>query len=238
MEAVSGCWEQESLMHLLIAAAGSGRRMGATRNKLLLPLSGQPVLAWTLQAALAAETIHWIGIIGQEIDRSEILDLVGGAPKPVVWIAGGDSRQESVERGLAGLPTAAKHVLIHDGARCLATPDLFNRCAEAVCGGQAVIAATPVTDTIKKVDKSGLITATPNRAELWAAQTPQAFSVDELRQGHREARANGWTVTDDASLYERLGWPVNVLDAGPSNIKVTTPFDLTVAAAVLAERQG
>ena len=65
-------------MHLLIAAAGSGRRMGATRNKLLLPLSGQPVLAWTLQAALAAETIHWIGIIGQEIDRSEILDLVGG----------------------------------------------------------------------------------------------------------------------------------------------------------------
>ncbi len=238
MEAVSGCWEQESLMHLLIAAAGSGRRMGATRNKLLLPLSGQPVLAWTLQAALAAETIHWIGIIGQEIDRSEILDLVGDAPKPVVWIAGGDSRQESVERGLAGLPTAAKHVLIHDGARCLATPDLFNRCAEAVRGGQAVIAATPVTDTIKKVDESGLITATPNRAELWAAQTPQAFSVDELRQGHREARANGWTVTDDASLYERLGWPVNVLDAGPSNIKVTTPFDLTVAAAVLAERQG
>lgn len=225
-------------MHLLIAAAGSGRRMGATRNKLLLPLSGQPVLAWTLQAALAAETIHWIGIIGQEIDRSEILDLVGDAPKPVVWIAGGDSRQESVERGLAGLPTAAKHVLIHDGARCLATPDLFNRCAEAVRGGQAVIAATPVTDTIKKVDESGLITATPNRAELWAAQTPQAFSVDELRQGHREARANGWTVTDDASLYERLGWPVNVLNAGPSNIKVTTPFDLTVAAAVLAERQG
>jgi 2-C-methyl-D-erythritol 4-phosphate cytidylyltransferase len=238
MEAVSGCWEQESLMHLLIAAAGSGRRMGATRNKLLLPLSGQPVLAWTLQAALAAETIHWIGIIGQEIDRSEILDLVGDAPNPVVWIAGGDSRQESVERGLAGLPTAAKHVLIHDGARCLATPDLFNRCAEAVRGGQAVIAATPVTDTIKKVDESGLITATPNRAELWAAPTPQAFSVDELRQGHREARANGWTVTDDASLYERLGWPVNVLDAGPSNIKVTTPFDLTVAAAVLAERLG
>jgi 2-C-methyl-D-erythritol 4-phosphate cytidylyltransferase len=62
--------------------------------------------------------------------------------------------------------------------------------------------------------------------------------VDELRKGHREARANGWTVTDDASLYERLGWPVNVLDAGPSNIKVTTPFDLTVAAAVLAKRLG
>ncbi|MDP7995109.1 MAG: 2-C-methyl-D-erythritol 4-phosphate cytidylyltransferase [Synechococcus sp. SP2 MAG] len=225
-------------MHLLIAAAGSGRRMGATQNKLLLPLSGQPVLAWTLQAALAAETIQWIGIIGQEIDRSAILALVEGASKPVAWIAGGASRQESVERGLAGLPDEARHVLIHDGARCLASPDLFDRCTEAVRGGKAVIAATPVTDTIKQVDESGVITATPNRAELWAAQTPQAFSVDELRQGHREARANGWTVTDDASLYERLGWPVNVLDAGPSNIKVTTPFDLTVARAVLAERQG
>ena len=225
-------------MHLLIAAAGSGRRMGATRNKLLLPLSGQPVLAWTLQAALEAESIHWIGIIGQEIDRSEILTLVEGAPKPVAWITGGDSRQESVARGLAGLPDTAQHVLIHDGARCLASPHLFNRCSDAVRSGKAVIAATPVTDTIKRVDASGLITGTPNRAELWAAQTPQAFSVDELRQGHREARANGWTVTDDASLYERLGWPVNVLDAGPSNIKVTTPFDLTVAAAVLAERLG
>ena len=225
-------------MHLLIAAAGSGRRMGATRNKLLLPLSGQPVLAWTLQAALEAESINWIGIIGQEIDRAEILALVEGAPKPVTWIAGGDSRQESVERGLAGLPDQAQQVLIHDGARCLASPDLFDRCSDAVRGGKAVIAATPVTDTIKQVDESGVITATPNRAELWAAQTPQAFSVDELRQGHREARANGWTVTDDASLYERLGWTVNVLDAGPSNIKVTTPFDLTVATAVLAERQG
>ena len=225
-------------MHLLIAAAGSGRRMGATRNKLLLPLSGQPVLAWTLQAALEAETIHWIGIIGKEIDRSEILALVEGAPKPVAWIAGGDSRQESVEQGLAGLPDEARHVLIHDGARCLASPDLFNRCAAAVRSGKAVIAATPVTDTIKQVDESGVITATPNRSELWAAQTPQAFAVDELRRGHLEARTNGWTVTDDASLYERLGWPVNVLDAGPSNIKVTTPFDLTVAAAVLAERQG
>ena len=225
-------------MHLLIAAAGSGRRMGATRNKLLLPLSGQPVLAWTLLAALEAESIDWIGIIGQELDRSEILALAEGAPKPIAWIAGGDSRQESVERGLAGLPDQAQHVLIHDGARCLASPDLFNRCSDAVRGGKAVIAATPVTDTIKRVNESGLITATPNRAELWAAQTPQAFSVDELRKGHREARANGWTVTDDASLYERLGWPVHVLDAGPSNIKVTTPFDLTVAAAVLAERLG
>ena len=237
MEAVSACLRQESLVHLLIAAAGSGRRMGADRNKLLLPLAGKPVIAWTLKAALAAERIQWIGVVGQEIDREPILDLVRDANKPVTWIQGGSTRQESVLRGLAGLPEAAEQVLIHDGARCLAEPALFDRCAMALASGQALIAATPVTDTIKRVDADGVITDTPDRSELWAAQTPQGFQVDQLRHGHAEAEANGWTVTDDASLYERLGWPVQVLDAGPSNIKVTTPFDLNVAEAVLALRQ-
>ena len=236
MEVVSTCLRQESLVHLLIAAAGSGRRMGADRNKLLLPLSGRTVIAWTLEAALAAERIRWVGIVGQEIDREEILSLVQGAAKPVVWIQGGSTRQESVLRGLAALPETARYVLIHDGARCLAEPALFDRCAQAVEQGLALIAATPVTDTIKRVDDNGVILDTPRRSDLWAAQTPQGFQVDQLRRGHAEAQEQGWCVTDDASLYERLGWPVKVLDAGPSNIKVTTPFDLTVAAAVLALR--
>ena len=236
MEAVSACPGQESLVHLLIAAAGSGRRMGADRNKLLLPLAGRCVIAWTLDAALAAQRVSWIGVVGQEMDREPILALVEGAAKPVVWIQGGSTRQESVQRGLAALPAEAEHVLIHDGARCLAEPALFDRCADAVAAGTALIAATPVTDTIKRVNGDGLITETPLRSELWAAQTPQGFQVDQLRSGHAEAQAQRWEVTDDASLFERLGWPVQVLDAGPANIKVTTPFDLTVAEAVLALR--
>ena len=236
MEAVSACPGQESLVHLLIAAAGSGRRMGADRNKLLLPLAGRCVIAWTLDAALAAQQVSWIGVVGQEMDREPILALVEGAAKPVVWIQGGSTRQESVQRGLAALPAEAEHVLIHDGARCLAEPALFDRCADAVAAGTALIAATPVTDTIKRVNGDGLITETPLRSELWAAQTPQGFQVDQLRRGHAEAQAQQWEVTDDASLFERLGWPVQVLDAGPANIKVTTPFDLTVAEAVLALR--
>ena len=236
MEAVSPCLGQESLVHLLIAAAGSGRRMGADRNKLLLPLAGRCVIAWTLDAALAAQRVSWIGVVGQEMDREPILALVEGAAKPVVWIQGGSTRQESVQRGLAALPAEAEHVLIHDGARCLAEPALFDRCADAVAAGTALIAATPVTDTIKRVNGDGLITETPLRSELWAAQTPQGFQVDQLRRGHAEAQAQRWEVTDDASLFERLGWPVQVLDAGPANIKVTTPFDLTVAEAVLALR--
>ena len=91
-------------MHLLIAAAGSGRRMGADRNKLLLPLLGRPLIAWTVDAALTATEISWIGIVGQDIDRVEILDALGSVKKPLVWIQGGATRQESVLRGLAGLP--------------------------------------------------------------------------------------------------------------------------------------
>ncbi len=225
-------------MHLLIAAAGSGRRMGATGNKVLLPVAGRPVLAWTLQAALACPAITWIGIVGQAVDAEAIAAIVAAAcpDRPVDWILGGATRQESVSLGLAALPPGAGGVLIHDAARCLVEPALLQRCAAAVSGGAAVIAATPVTDTIKQVDGEGTITATPDRRALWAAQTPQGFPVEQLRDAHAIALAQGWTVTDDAALFERLGLPVQVLEAPPSNIKLTTPFDLSVAAAVLAQR--
>jgi len=225
-------------VHLLIAAAGSGRRMGASGNKLLLPVAGRPVLAWTLDAALACEAISWVGIVGQPVDEHPIASLVAAASprKPVHWIVGGDTRQDSVSRGLAALPAEATGVLIHDGARCLIEPGLLSRCAAAVQAGQAVIAATPVTDTIKQVDDSGSITATPERSGLWAAQTPQGFAVAQLRDAHATARRQGWQVTDDAALYERLGLAVQVLEAPASNIKLTTPFDLTVAEAVLSAR--
>ena len=227
-------------MHLLIACAGSGRRMGASRNKLLLPVAGRPVLAWTLDAVLASRSIRWIGIVGQPIDRPEIEALLQSAQadRPVVWIEGGDTRQDSVCNGLAALPADADAVLIHDGARCLVEPELIDRCAEAVQAGAAVIAAAPVTDTIKRVDASGVIAETPERAQLWGAQTPQGFPLEQLRRAHAQARSEGWSVTDDASLFERLGWPVRVLESSPANIKITTPFDITIAAAVLGARQA
>jgi len=223
-------------VHLLIASAGSGTRMGASGNKLLIDLAGRPVLAWTLDAALAAERIKWIGIVGQPVDKVSIMKLVETASKPIDWIDGGSTRQESVQKGLSALPPEAQHVLIHDGARCLVEPSLFNSCAEVVAAGNAVIAATPLIDTVKRVDKEGFIVETPDRSELWAAQTPQGFSVNELSKGHALALQNGWTVTDDASLYELLGWPVQILKSTPSNIKVTTPFDLIIAEAVLSKK--
>jgi 2-C-methyl-D-erythritol 4-phosphate cytidylyltransferase len=157
----------------------------------------------------------------------------------VEWILGGETRQESVSRGLEALPAEAEAVLIHDGARCLVEPALLAACVtaldQAMHAGAGIVAATPVTDTIKEVE-NGIIRATPDRSRLWAAQTPQGFGVVQLRQAHATASAEGWSVTDDAALYERLGLPVRVLAAPPSNIKLTTGFDLTIAAAVLAER--
>ena len=212
--------------------------MGASGNKLLLNVAGRPVLAWTLETVLRCEVISWVGLIGQPVDEAAIGAIIEAAAprKPVRWIVGGDTRQESVSRWLRAAVPPAPGVLIHDGARCLVEPELLERCAAAVAAGRAVIAATPVTDTIKQVDAAGSITATPERSRLWAAQTPQGFGVEQLRSAHAQARREGWDVTDDAALFERLGLAVQVLEAPASNIKLTTPFDLTVAEAVLSQR--
>ncbi len=223
-------------MHLLIAAAGSGKRMGANCNKLLLKIAGRPILAWTIEAIKLVNSVEWVGIIGQPSDREPIMSIFKSCSLSAHWIDGGSTRQESVQLGLAGLPSDAEYVLIHDGARCLVEPEVFDKCAELVQQGVSVVAATPVNDTIKKVSVDGFIVDTPNRSELWAAQTPQAFSVEKLKQGHQKAIENGWSVTDDASLFEKLGWPVKVLNSSFSNIKVTTPFDLVIANALLSSR--
>jgi 2-C-methyl-D-erythritol 4-phosphate cytidylyltransferase len=212
--------------------------MGSDRNKLLLTLHDQPILAWTLQAADASAEISWIGIICQPLDKPDILDILQTVPlsKPVLLIPGGRTRQESVYNGLQALPNDAEHVLIHDGARCLASPNLFDRCATAVQTCPGLIAAIPVKDTIKVVDEQGVIQATPDRSTLWAAQTPQGFHVEKLKAAHAQGKAAGWAVTDDAALFEKCGWPVKIVPGEETNLKVTTPEDLKIAEMVLSDR--
>lgn len=227
-------------MYLLIPAAGSGKRMGSDRNKLLLDLMGQPVLAWTLLAAAASSSIEWIGIMGQPLDFDDFRQILTNLQlaKPVRLIQGGTTRQESVYNGLQALPKEADRVLIHDGARCLATPKLFDRCAAALEKYDGMVAAVAVKDTIKVVDKAMCIQDTPDRANLWAAQTPQGFSVPLLKKCHDEGKTKGWEVTDDAALFERCGLPVYIVPGEETNLKVTTPVDLAIAQFILTQRQA
>ena len=225
-------------MHLLIPAAGSGRRMGSQRNKLLLTLLLKPLLSWTLAAAEASQQISWIGIMGQPEDFPDFQAILRdlSPKKPIELIQGGATRQESVYNGLQALPTDADRVLIHDGARCLATPELFDRSAEALLRCPGLIVAIPVKDTIKVVDERRIVRDTPERSNLWAAQTPQGFEVKLLKQCHEEGRQQGWEVTDDAALFEKCGLPVRIVEGEETNLKVTTPVDLALAEFILRQR--
>ncbi len=227
-------------MHLLIPAAGMGRRMGSDRTKLLLKLLDKPLLAWTLLAAQQSQTIEWIGIMGQSIDFPEFKNIVAdlALTKPIEFIQGGETRQDSVYNGLQALPAAATRVLIHDGARCLATPELFDRCTAALQTCKGLIAAIAVKDTIKVVNKNHIIESTPDRSNLWAAQTPQGFEVQLLKDCHRRGREAGWAVTDDAALFEKCQLPVTIVEGEETNLKVTTPVDLAIAEFILKQRLG
>lgn len=225
-------------MYLLIPAAGSGKRMGADRNKLLLEVNSQPLLAWTLLAAEAASSISWIGIVSQPTEWDDFKAIIANLnlKKTIEFIPGGSTRQESVYNGLQALPKEANHVLIHDGARCLITPDLFNKCAEAILHCPGLIAGVPVKDTIKIVNNQGIIQDTPNRAFLWAAQTPQGFDVKLLKKCHDEGLRQRWEVTDDAALFEKCGLEVKIVPGEETNLKITTPQDLAIAEFIIKNR--
>ena len=220
-------------MHLLIPAAGTGSRMRAGKNKLLLELKGKSLLYWTLKAIFLSEKITWVGIIGQPEDRDQIMISIKEFSNKIVWVNGGNTRQESVKNGLESLPKEANKVLIHDGARCLIKSELIDKCILELENNDAIILAVKVTDTIKIVNENKLIKETPDRNFLWAAQTPQGFLVSKLKKAHDLAIENDWSVTDDASLYERLNWPVKIIEGNSMNIKITNPLDLKIANLLL-----
>ena len=220
-------------MHFLIPAAGSGTRMKAGKNKLLIELEGESLIYWTLKSIFSSRKVSWVGIIGNPNDKELLLKSAKNFSNKVKWIDGGNTRQESVFNGLKSLPKDAEKVLIHDGARCLINPELIDKCAKELEKNEAVILATKVTDTIKIVDDEAFIKETPNRKYLWAAQTPQGFMVASLKKAHKTAIDENWVVTDDASLFEMLNWKVKIIEGTYSNIKVTSPIDLEIAKILL-----
>ena len=212
--------------------------MKAGKNKLLISLKGEAILYWTLKSVFLSKKVSWVGIIGQPHDRSEIMNSIKEFSEKINWINGGNTRQESVRNGVNNLPNNAMKVLIHDGARCLIKPELIDKCFNELDENDAVILAVKVTDTIKVVNENRIIKETPDRNFLWAAQTPQGFLVTQLKQAHQKAKENSWDVTDDASLFERLRWPVKVIEGNSTNIKITSPIDLKIASLFLGNSLG
>jgi 2-C-methyl-D-erythritol 4-phosphate cytidylyltransferase len=215
----------------VIVAAGSSTRFG-NEDKLFAPLAGRPVLAWSLAAFEGAASVDRIVLVAAAgtLERVSRLAREVAPTKFSAALPGGVRRRDSVEAGLRACST--RYVAIHDGARPLVTPDLIGRVVAAAEGKPGAIAAIPVTDTIKEV-ADGTIVGHPDRARLWAAQTPQVVLRDAWLHA---AAASDNDETDDASMLSRLGLECAVVEGDPGNIKITRHLDLELAAAILRER--
>ena len=217
----------------IIVGAGRGERMGGV-DKVFAPLGGQPILAYSIAAFQASELIEAIVVVLNErnVEQGRAIIREGGWGKVVAVITGGARRQDSTRAGIAALPEC-DIVAVHDAARPFVTAELIGRGVEAALAHGAAIAAMPVKETIKQVDAAGLILSTPPREALWAAQTPQLARRTALAAALDSAQACGATVTDEAAALEAAGERVAVFAGAYTNLKVTTPEDLILAAALL-----
>ena len=219
----------------ILVAAGRGARMGAARNKVLLPLLGEPIVLRSLRALRESGLYEQIVLVVSCEDREAMRALIGDTPG-VTLCEGGADRQESVCRGLCALPKGVKMVTVHDAARPLVTREILEASlsmAERVGSG---VAAIPVKDTIKIVATGGAVCSTPDRDTLRAVQTPQSFAYPLLMRVHKRHRADPARATDDAALLERDEITVFLTQGSPENLKVTTPEDLPIAEAILRRR--
>ncbi len=219
----------------LIVAAGRGERLGSGRPKALVPLCGRPMLEWSVASLRAVPAVSQIFV-------ALPADELSAAPEGTIPVPGGAQRSHSVRNALAAC-TDGDPVVVHDAARPLATPQLFEQALlelERHQEAAAVIAAAPVSDTIKEVgDDGATVTRTLERARLWAVQTPQVFRRAALESAFARASDDELgRATDDAWLVERSGGIVRILGSDPGNMKITTPEDLRIAELLLSERLG
>lgn len=209
--------------------------MGGGVRKQYLEVGGEPILLRAVRAFVRHPGIGAVVVVLPPDDAASPPAWL--AELGVVVVAGGEERGDSVWNGLAATPEEAGAVLVHDGARPFVTAEVIDRVLEGARGG-AVLAALPVTDTLKEVAPGGLVTGTPDRARFWQAQTPQGFPRAVILEAHRRARAEGVRATDDAALCERYGIPVRVVEGAAENLKVTRPADLRVAEALARRLPG
>lgn len=221
---------------VVIPAAGAGRRMGGV-CKAFIELAGEPVLACALRPFLDEPRVVAVAVALDPALAADPPPWLLRLDERITVVAGGEERGDSVRRALEALPDDLDVIAVHDAARPLVTRSLVTRVVDQAAAGTSVVAALPVTDTIHEAASDGRILRTPDRAGLWAAQTPQAFPAAVLREAHREAALARVAATDDAALVARFVGPVHVLEGELTNIKLTVATDVVIAGALIGSRQ-
>lgn len=224
----------------IVVAGGSGERFGSPAGKQLAPVAGRPLLSWSLEVLDAYGHLDSAVVVcppGRQLEYAEQAVAPLGLRLPIEFAESGPTRQASVRSGLAALAGDVEVVLVHDGARPLLTVDLIENMVRSLSasGASGVVAAHPSIDTLKVVEGDRILD-TPARSRLWQVQTPQVFIRESLELAHAAAVRDGFEGTDDASLLERLGFDVRIVEGPRSNIKVTLPEDVTFVEAVLERR--
>ncbi len=220
----------------IVLAAGQGKRMNSDIHKQYLLLKEKPVLYYSLQAfeKSGVDTIVLVAGKGEISYCEQEIVARYGFNKVKKIIEGGRERYHSVYEGLKVLPKDTEYVLIHDGARPMLTETIIQNTINAVQEHKACVVGMPVKDTIKITDEKQFAAQTPNRANVWAVQTPQAFSYDIVWRAYTALMEHEIPVTDDAMVVETfLGYPVKLVEGSYQNIKITTPEDLLIAEAFL-----
>ncbi|MEN1762178.1 2-C-methyl-D-erythritol 4-phosphate cytidylyltransferase [Anoxynatronum sibiricum] len=231
--------QDQPWLAMIVAAAGTGSRMKMGQHKQFATLGGMALLGVTLKQLQQDPNVKEIILVSHpsELARVQQEMLVSGhMTKVTQLIAGGASRRESVEAGLAAVNCRATHIGIHDGARPLVTSALIQRVFQAAQKADGAVPGLPVTDTLKRVDDEGKITDTVSREQLWSVQTPQIFTATGIQQAY-ERLPREIAPTDDAAVMEAAGFSVQVVTGCNDNIKITVQEDLRRAEAIMESRR-
>ncbi|OEG15940.1 2-C-methyl-D-erythritol 4-phosphate cytidylyltransferase [Enterococcus quebecensis] len=227
---------------VILLAAGQGRRMGASRNKILLHLVGKPIISYSLNMFLNDPACKHIVLVTQEDEQGLLGAMVKKETKrkqsPVTIVSGGSERQYSVYNGLQFLLNPENIVMVHDGARPFVTLKQLKLLHRKVQETRAAILGVPVKDTIKRV-VDGIVQETVPRETLWQIQTPQAFYGEDLLAVHRCAQQENYLGTDEASLIEKYSnLSVSMVLGSYENIKLTTPEDMLIGEAIVKRKRS
>ncbi len=223
---------------VIIPGAGKGERFGSNENKIFAKLDGRPIFLRTLELFINRDDVCQTLLVVSGGDLKEVKSRYGAnlGFMGVKVVEGGERRYESVRAALDELSEGAEYVAIHDAVRpCVRTATIEAVFAEAVKTG-AAIPASPLHGTIKRATDAGVVDATVPRENLYEAQTPQVFARQVILDAYANPPASSDAVTDDAYLVEQMGHPVSIVPSDPTNLKITTRDDITLANAILKAR--